>query len=244
MTQPEPTSDDIQTETDIDVSEHREHREDTSPTMIDIKFPATTCVFGKKFAGKSNFIKLFLQLYSIFFEAIIIISNTAKSNGEYDNVFKGQKKKLRIVDRISQIELEHVLDEAKASRKKPPILLLFDDILGMKGLKMKSDIFKELVTSGRHHNISLLMASQTFKGVPVFMRTNCEYGVFFNMPKNEIDKVFDEYGPNVTKKTFLTGYKKITKNVGFGIVYRLNKDDWFLLQHSEFKEIDNSKKKT
>lgn len=202
----------------------------TIPMMSGITFPSTTCAFGKKFSGKSTFLKNYLKQYNKVFDEIILISQSAKSTHEYDNIFEGQDLKMRILSSISDEELEFYLDEKKAKgRKSPHSLLMFDDIVGMRGFHMKGDMFKEIVTSARQYNVSLLLASQQFRIIPAYMRSNCEFALFLNINKNEIGKVYDEFGPNVTKKLFINRYQEIVKKIGFGLMHRIIDQQWFLL---------------
>lgn len=211
-----------------------------------IKNPATICLTGKKFSGKSTFIQHFLIRHQDEFASIILISQSAKVTGEFDNLViepKKTDKKFMIVSQISEVEMEHILDISKKhGRQSPPILLIFDDIIGMKGMSLRASTFKELVTTGRQYNISLIFSSQKFRVIPDFLRVNCEYGIFLNMPVNEINKIYDEFAPRRTRKRqFVDVYQSIVKQIGFGLLYDLRKQAWFLIHiqpPTDINELD------
>jgi len=202
---------------------------------FDVEFPTTIVLTGKSFSGKSTTLKQLLRMYGGLFDKIWLFSQTAKHNGEYDEFIKlfGMK----IFDKIDEDSLENMIESKKLQHlKEQNWWFVFDDVIGMKGLRFRSAPMKFLFTAGRHFKITTTASLQKFRFIPDFARTNMGYFGGFNIPKQEIKKIYEDIGVpdhSTTLRTFVNTYTKTVKKHGKAMWYELNKNQWFVI------EIDN-----
>lgn len=201
----------------------------TVPLMHTIVLPALILAIAKKSGGKSTFIKQFLRMFNKSFHEIYLISGTAEANKEYDNLFEGVDDKMKVMETVANDQIMSIMESRKEKGpKSDPTLIIFDDFIGEE-FSLKSNAFEKLVSKGRHFNISIILATQQFKKVPPLTRTNAEYVVCYNTTATEIKQIYDQYDPDTTLKEFKKLYKKIVKKKGFGLIYNLEMQEWFLM---------------
>lgn len=224
-------SDDSPTEatTKNEVAKLDDEYECTVPLMHTIDLPALILCIAKKKGGKSTYIKQFLRMFHKTYVEIYLISGTAEANKEYDNLFPGVDEKMKVMETVANDQIMAIMESRKEKGpESDPTLLIFDDFIGEE-FSLKSKAFEKLVSKGRHFNISIIIATQQFKKVPPLTRKNAEYVVCYNATAEEIKQIYDTYDPDTPKKDFIKMYKKIVKHKGFGLIYNLDLQEWFLM---------------
>jgi len=205
-----------------------------SEPFIPTKFPFVMGNYGQKFSGKSNFLKVFLELYMDNFDRIILISSTAKINKEY-NKLKEVHPAFDIFNKISEEDLAF-LNNSKSANLEKDWLIIFDDFIGIFN-PHKSNEFAKMVTSARQLNISLIMNSQKYTKTPPVFRDNQEVMVLFKMSNAEYSKVWSEFRPSLPKKKFLQLAHSIINKKGKALAYdawRSFTGQWLELFVSEY----------
>jgi len=224
-----------------DIKEDANMEEAELPIMSGICWEPmpSIAVIAKKKAGKTNFVLQLVRQNNERFDQVFVVSSTAKITKEWDNLFPGSDERMKIVDDIDDEELDEFLELRKAlypdDNKK--ILLILDDFIGMPKLKLRGKVVKKLVTTARHYGVGVIMLSQKFRACPDCIRTNCEYVVLYNTNANEINKIYDEYAPTAVKKAeFRTIVSKIVRRKGYGLIYNLDQQQWFLFWTRKFEK--------
>ena len=160
-----------------------------------IKTPCNITVSGSNGSGKSHFIKYLITSFMNSdrkFDVIIIFSNTAGFNGDYDDV-TGAKKFI-----FSPIYYEDVLRfvmKTQAINKKNGIerqvLMIFDDICG--SIK-DSKTMKMLMTQNRHFYCTIIFAVQYINLTPPYLREVSYYDIIFELKsENSLKSCYNNY---------------------------------------------------
>jgi hypothetical protein len=177
------------------------------PTM-----PASFLVVGKSGSGKSTVLYNLLtkpELLGDYFNFIFVFSPV-----KTDDILR--QLGLPDANYITEFDEDYVsaiIDnlEAKIEEQgglgkcgnKTKVLFIFDDILGKQKF-LRGDVMKKLATANRHFNLSLIINSQYYKGVPPVVRTNVSSILMFPSSLSEIEKLSDENcEPNQSKKEFI-----------------------------------------
>ena len=204
----------------------QEEEEPGFPVMTHIEIPALILAVGKKKSGKSTFVKHYLRMEHEKFEMIYIISGTAKVTKEYDNIYPNSDLDIKVMNTLEKNVITDLLETR--DRYSEPLLLIFDDFIGMRGLNIRGKEFSKLVSAGRHYNLTLILCSQQFKAVPPLVRNNAEYMMLFNVPNSEVKQIYEVYGADTTLKNFIQTTRQIISKKGWFKCYNLDMQIWFL----------------
>lgn len=174
--------------------------------------------------GKSNFIKyIMLQNHENYsknpFRYGIVFTKT-KFEGAYNFVpakFVHSKYDPDVLQNLMKIQED--------SLAKHRAFVIFDDCLDAKCFS--SQLFSDLITTYRHWNISVIIATQYIYRVPPTIRECCRYAVMFRMTtKRSIQALFESFG------TFFNNYEEFrkyllekTQNYYFILMDRNSKSD-------------------
>lgn len=174
---------------------------------------------GKRRTGKSTFAKWLLQFYTDKFSLVWCMTKTKASGywqefvGEaftFDNWYPNAIE--RLVDRNDKI-IKEFGEDSKEAKKLGSVLLILDDVVSAN--IFNDPMFIKLAVEGRHHLISVILATQDPKAICPKIRDNADVAVIFNQ------KTFRN------KESIWSDFMNdVPKNVGFSIITK------FCVEHS------------
>ncbi len=182
-------------------------------------------VLAKRRSGKSVLIKDILSYAKDNYKSAHVFSLTAHLQPDLfnyvpeNNVYEGlDLEKLDSIYNEQQKYIERMMEKGRKKEKCDHILLIFDDIISDKNVRLSSR-FTDLFILGRHINIAVIVLSQYFGGkygLNAVCRKNCDF-IFSFRPCNERDKklVVEEYlsckgyreGEELLKQVFNEDYQ-------------------------------------
>ena len=193
-------------------------------------------ILGKAGSGKTNMLKVQLQLIRHLFSRIILISQTAqftKDFEEFTNPIEGPR--LEIISSLEDMDDLNIITKTKQGRDLLDTnwLIIFDDIIGFVNLNLRSKAMKRLVTTNRQSNLSLIMLSQSMKELPTVFRKNLKQLVVFDVTQIELKNLYDEFGvglSDIKRTPFFRFIKKIHRSMGFAVYYDLERGEWYIIK--------------
>ncbi|MGA9041602.1 MAG: hypothetical protein WB421_13785, partial [Terriglobales bacterium] len=129
------------------------------------------------------------------FDRIVVITST-KSNGFYNFITKQDD----VHEVYSEDIIEDLVESAKRilnKGKKPPrVLVIAEDLIGLKGLNLKySDAFNRLYSSGRHFGISCIVSIQYVNCISPIIRCNSNYVLITNvLNTKQLEVLYASFG--------------------------------------------------
>lgn len=152
---------------------------------LDNKNDFVMLIIGKRNRGKTyKAIQLLISDNGLkeLFDEILIICPTIHFNNEWSIL--GDIEDKNIFDKFSQETIEVLDTYFQQQYKKNPQkhhLLLLDDCLGSQSFSKRTDEtpLSKLVALGRNYNVSVIILSQKFRGVPFNVRNNADYYILF-----------------------------------------------------------------
>jgi hypothetical protein len=101
-------------------------------------------------------------------------------------------------------ETQDGLIKSTGIAKSPKILCIFDDIQSASKF-MNSDSFTKLFIAGRHSNISIIVAIQSWTRLPRVLRLQASNIMLFPSSNSEVELLSDEYTPpGFSKREFMS----------------------------------------
>ena len=160
--------------------------------FIDLSF--ITNVVGTCGSGKSYLIKYMLRSMRRSFNFVVVFSNTAGFTKDYEFLNEiGMPHAIHSSLNIETITAK-VMEIQKKNRlqnRLRNVLIIFDDCFGNVG---NSKIFKNLVSTYRHYNISIIFSTQYVSGATTFLREISNYVVIFNQrTQNALRLTYENY---------------------------------------------------
>lgn len=160
---------------------------------IELDWPGTVLLIGKKFSGKTNAILAFLREHKNYFDNVYVITTTKHKNNLNELVIDVNdpdppEKQIqeKVLESLSEPFLESLIQHQKDTDAKT--LLIFDDFIGIKGIKLKhSPNMKLLASSGRNFNISMVFSTQDAVEMMTTFRRNGEYLLIGDNDEDAID---------------------------------------------------------
>jgi hypothetical protein len=168
----------------------------------------TMYVMGSPGAGKSSFIWSFLNNWTKnYFDELVIFCLTKDSWATWEkvkqkNVWVGLYDEKKLKEYLDDLETEQVqrIEEGKYPRR---VCIMLDDCAGGNVSRVgKTTILDQLSLNLRHLNILLIVASQRFRLFSPTFRNAIHYMVVYRLPKNDFDKLADEYSDPLTPDVF------------------------------------------
>jgi len=101
-------------------------------------------------------------------------------------------------------ETQDALIKSGGIAKSPKILCIFDDIQSATKF-MNSDAFTKLFIAGRHSNISIIVAIQSWTRLPRVLRLQASNIMLFPSSNSEVELLADEYTPPGSSKREFMG---------------------------------------
>jgi hypothetical protein len=148
-----------------------------------IKLPFIVNIAGHCGSGKSYFISYMVRSLANSFNCICVFSNTALFTDDYAFLQALNKPELKTFV-FSSLQAEETIKKIMAIQKKNRqsdckrnVLIIFDDIFG--SIK-DSKVFKDLVSTFRHYNISIVFSAQYITASASYLREISNYIVIFH----------------------------------------------------------------
>lgn len=150
------------------------------------------------------------------FDSVVIFSTSIENDltwkvaieDDKNTIITGDKLKGidDIVETIFKIQKEKVTAAERDKTVIPHLLMIFDDCLGMLGNK-----FGNACSRHRHPRISMMVASQDFRSIPLLTRQNAShYMIYRTHNDKEVGKMAEEFGGQYGTKRFLELYQQAT----------------------------------
>lgn len=159
-----------------------------------VELPFVMTVSGSNGQGKSYFIKYLISSFYKQWDLVVVFSNTAEFNGDY-NFLAEQQNKYFI---FNTIHYEDVVKKLMAVQRNniqqghnKKILIVFDDVLGF---CKDSKILKTLISQNRHFFISVIFSVQYINLAATYLREISYYDVLFELKThNSLKACYDNY---------------------------------------------------
>lgn len=161
-----------------------------------IKAPFTINIAGYCGSGKSVCIKYIVQSFmaSDKFDCILVFSSTGNFTKDYEFLKQYDVKSAVLSTLVVEEKMRQVMKIQKSNRennKRTNVLIICDDIFG--SIK-DSKVFKDLVSTHRHYNISLIFSIQFISGAATFLREICQYVIIFDQrTKTSLQACYENY---------------------------------------------------
>ena len=191
-----------------------------------IQLPFTLNIAGFCGSGKSHCIQYLIKSIKSQLDCIIVISNTANFNDDYKFLDEYTNIKTKIINSLNAEQaIKLIMKIQKRNREqdnKKNVLLIFDDVFG--SIK-DSKYFKDLVSTYRHYNISIVFSAQYISGAQTYLREISAYVIVFNQRTQSALKLayeayfaadFESFGD------FKTHFKNSLKQYHFYFIDRKN----------------------
>jgi hypothetical protein len=180
----------------------------TAPILKNTK-AVQMMIIGAKRSGKSTLILSLLsssKLYKNYFGNIFMISpstSDGKMKGLIDEIRKADNfftelNEMNIQTILERIETEQnavKMKEKKLKKKLPPIynLLILDDVMADLPRGFKKNKITSLFMNARHYNLSTMIVSQVYKGIPAQVRKQTDMIYTFPLVKKEIEALQEDW---------------------------------------------------
>jgi len=193
------------------------------------KHPFRLILTGRSGSGKSNLL-VNLMKKSIFygrtdpndeksgyFDLVFLFSPTAGIGDDLVTHLDIPSQRIYTDPSTYLARLNHIFETQDALiksggiAKSPKILCIFDDIQSATKF-MNSDAFTKLFIAGRHSNISIIVAIQSWTRLPRVLRLQASNIMLFPSSNSEVELLADEYTPpGVSKREFMSLVQHATR---------------------------------
>lgn len=186
------------------------------------KHPFRLILTGRSGSGKSNLL-VNLMKKSIFygrtdqsdektgyFDLVFLFSPTAGIGDDLVTHLDIPSQRIYTDPSTYLARLNHIFEtqdgliKSTGIAKSPKILCIFDDIQSASKF-MNSDSFTKLFIAGRHSNISIIVAIQSWTRLPRVLRLQASNIMLFPSSNSEVELLADEYTPpGFSKREFMS----------------------------------------
>jgi hypothetical protein len=166
-------------------------------------------IVGAKRSGKSTLILSLLsssKLYKNYFGNIFMISPST-SDGKMKALIDEIRKADNFFTELNEMNIQTILErieteqnavkmkEKKLKKKLPPIynLLILDDVMADLPRGFKKNKITSLFMNARHYNLSTMIVSQVYKGIPAQVRKQTDMIYTFPLVKKEIEALQEDW---------------------------------------------------
>lgn len=197
-----------------------------------IKLPFILNINGFCGSGKSYFINYFIKSFKSEFSCIIIFSNTANFTQDYEFLNNENIKHFIFgsLDVDEKIQMTMNIQKKNRLNNNPAkVLIIFDDIFGSIN---NSKIFKNLITTYRHYNISIIFSAQYVSGAQTYLREISNFVILFNQrTQNALKLCYENYFADTydTYTDFKTHFVNKLKNFHFYFIDRINNKKYIMV---------------
>ena len=180
-------------------------------SLIMGKPPFLALCHGLKRSGKSVLIRHVCWEYRNAFSYIVVFSGSEEMNGAYDSYLP----KKFIHSSYSSDVMNSIIEKQKKfkqANKDIQCLVIFDDCAHFNWhSKKENPELLALATSNRHANISIIIATQSPRLIPVWWRANMDYIFMFRHLNQAIEDLYAQLSP-MPKKDWHAFYNKHTSD--------------------------------
>ena len=198
----------------VRITERKNKKWEKLNQTIGLQHPFHLCIIAPPRAGKSNFLVGLIYLPALNFkkkfDRIIWISPTCLNDKTLHNNVTKDDDIIKFCDEEDLENLDEVVQEIINDQQqddKLETLLILDDCVG----HLKTSKLSALSTKYRHHNLSLIICSQSFRALDILQRNCASHWVLFKTHNaKEVEKLNDEFGLNFPsfKKKYQNAVKK------------------------------------
>jgi hypothetical protein len=166
-------------------------------------------IVGAKRSGKSSLICCMLsskKLYKNYFGNIFMITPTT-TDGKMKGLIDEIKRDDNFFTELNEMNIQTILDrirteqdalkmkEKKMKKKLPPVynLLILDDVMADLPRSFKKNKITSLFMNARHYNLSTMIVSQVYKGIPSQIRKQTDMIYTFPLVKKETEALQDDW---------------------------------------------------
>ena len=167
--------------------------------------PFSALFVGKSGSGKSNcLIYMINNFYRKYFERIVVIGQTVKSDGMYENFDENIADEDIISDDLVS-ECKRILDERQSEVESkgvvncPRMLVILEDATSERKL-MASQSFMKLFVQLRHLGASVICCAHKLRAIPRVCRLNAVALCVYILDRSDEKILIDEYCPRSLKK--------------------------------------------
>ena len=163
-----------------------------------IKFPCILLAVGFCNSGKSVAVRYTIKTAKEF-DFIVVISNTAEFNGDYEFLkeVKGVGHRIYNGSKCNEIleMLMNIQEKNHKEGKKFRLAIVLDDVMGSLNT---SDIFKRLTSTYRHFSITLMITTQFCNNSTTYIRELANYIYCFDQRTEQSKKaIYSSYFSDV-----------------------------------------------
>lgn len=179
-------------------------------------------IIGPKRSGKTSLILSLLShksLYKNYFHNIFLISPSS-SDGKMKQLINEIDKDGKYYKDLTESNIQTIISyikgeqqkikqtEKKTGKKHPPIynLLILDDVVADLPRSFKKNIITSLFLNARHINLSTMIVSQVYKGIPSQIRKQTDIIYTFPVIESEIEAMNTDF--KVPKEIFDLAFKE------------------------------------
>lgn len=176
-------------------------------SATDIKPNSRVLVCGSTGSGKTNSLISYLKLSPELFSRIIICYK--EKEPIYEMLNKAFNNQIEFINNLQELPSLKKLREGMNDKER--ILLVIDDwILDIAQNPKKFPAINDYFIYGRKKNVTLFFLSQDFYRIPLALRNQMTYMLFFNMvQKRDINAILSNFDNE--KKELRNIYKNIVK---------------------------------
>lgn len=170
-----------------------------------IKLPSLLVIAGKSKRGKSYLIQYVVTVLGTQKKIKFgLVFCRTKFNCGYDyfpdnKIIEGFKEDLLVkyLEKLKKYGEDHPITEKQKEQgiktNIPPSIIIFDDIIGQ--INMNSNIFTNFLSSYRHYNISIIIATQFINKISTLFREQADIAIMFEQnTRRSIESLYESYG--------------------------------------------------
>ena len=189
-----------------------------------INLPFTMSINGFCGSGKSHMIRYLISCFKNEFDCVIIISNTANFTQDYEFLKELGIKHFIFNSLVFDEKVKMTMSIQKKNRLNNvlrKVLIIFDDILGS---VKDNNVFKDLISTYRHYNISVIFSVQYISASASYLREISNYIIIFNQRTNNALKLcYENYFADSYENynLFKLAFCKSLENYAFYFIDRI-----------------------
>ena len=181
--------------------------------------------YGKRRTGKSFGLRNVMAVLKELFPYGLVMSKTA-----FNKYWQKHVPEKYVYDHVDRNVLSKFLGRQQRitnylqdnpeyhSVVNPRVFLILDDVVMDKRIKWMTEI-DTIATAGRHFNISCFVTTQAAKGMNPVWRNNTDLAFLMRQVKKaDKDSLYEDYGFNLEKDSFMEMLQRTTLNDGILIV--------------------------
>ena len=186
--------------------------------ILTLRTPFLATVCGRRGSGKTTLMKYILRTLARRgdIKDVFVVSSTLFTQ-DWMNVV-GEDRCFGAED-VEDI-LRRILDRqahARESGRPNPALLILDDVLG--SFSFAQPIWSTIASTGRHYDLSVILATQHYFAVPPLVRLNSDYFALLGPTSDRAWKqAYNEFSPTKTAQELREWGSRALAPIGAAVV--------------------------